>query len=139
MSHACLHCASSDDFQKPISMTTENHLHMSFSCHNPCIRDAYGQLGKDNAMIIDLVTGICWVDGSSHVPSTGCENYLRNKLVNEEVTCDRTGDIPADCIPVPMQDLTYGDCARFSISVDLVRNLLPENAGGMANTTKEQA
>jgi len=56
MINPCLKCEHSCDFQKPVSMTTGNHAHMPFTCTKPHYRDAYGEFGKTNTMILDLVT-----------------------------------------------------------------------------------
>lgn len=89
--HACLKCVHSQSFDKPMSMTTGNHLHLAFTCTNPSIPDAYGYLGKrgdgtrSNVMIMDLVTNQCWVDGSDDVPVTGCATFAQYNGVNVEV------------------------------------------------------
>jgi hypothetical protein len=91
MINVCLKCAHSKKFHKPISMTTGNHLHLLFECAKPAIPDAYGYLktGKGrprhNPMILDLVTNESWVDGSNYVPEEGCANFVRDKLVGDDV------------------------------------------------------
>jgi len=66
-------------------MLAGNHLNISFNCHNSGLIDAYGQLPLVNSMIFDLITDECWVDGGELVPPSGCINYCKNQLVNQEV------------------------------------------------------
>jgi hypothetical protein len=83
--HICFTCLHAQDFSKPMSMTTENHLHMTFECLYTPYRDAYGHIVDTNAMIYDFITGKCWVDGGESVPLCGCSHYKKYIKVNDEV------------------------------------------------------
>ena len=82
--HNCLVCHHSDVWRKPVSMTTGNHLHFSFTCFggNPNPR-----LNHDGViiMIYDICTDECWIDGSCTIPKHGCLNFVQAESVNKEV------------------------------------------------------
>ena len=86
--HRCIICENACGFDDNIiSMTTGNHLHVSFNCIDSPLRDAYFHKASCNVLIFDMVTGKCWVDGGENIPVEGCENYRRKELVNKEVDC----------------------------------------------------
>jgi hypothetical protein len=58
---------------------------MSFDCLFPYYHDAYGRPSNVGVMIYDMITGKCWVDGSSYIPDNGCENYRKYNKVNNKV------------------------------------------------------
>lgn len=87
--HACLLCACSFKFEKPISMTTGEHLHLSFSCcgcKEPNSYDGiHSGINDIKSMIYDFVTEECWVDGCCSIPNQGCSGFELYKTVNKEL------------------------------------------------------
>jgi len=83
--HNCLMCHFSEDFQKPISMTTGKHLHLQFTCKMSGKIGPYGEIQTESPMIFDLITSKCWVDGSITIPKIGCNEFIKDKNVNDLV------------------------------------------------------
>lgn len=68
-------------------MDIGSHLHMTFACGKSSLPNAYGQKLNTNIMVLDLIApkNKVWVDGGVTIPDTGCENFEKSRLAENEV------------------------------------------------------
>jgi hypothetical protein len=82
--HRCLICGNAIDFDsEAMSMLTGENLMITFMCKATLEPDAYFQKVTTNPMILNLINGRCWADGSGEIPHNGCDNFVLRKTINE--------------------------------------------------------
>lgn len=77
--HNCLLCKYSDNFQKPVSVTTAPKLQFAFTCSSP------NKKYFETSMWYDLMTDDAWIDGDVTIPKKGCSDFEIVDYVNSSI------------------------------------------------------